>query len=107
MYAVLASANRDDTQFPDPETLDGARQPDRHFAFGQGVHYYYCLGARWGRWRGGSPLPRCCGGRRGYASRAEPGDADGGAAWSSEDWKRFPSCSAPAPNALGLQASPL
>lgn len=41
--AVLGSANRDERQFPAPDTLDLARDPNRHLAFGQGVHY--CLGA--------------------------------------------------------------
>ncbi|HSA92767.1 MAG TPA: cytochrome P450 [Terriglobales bacterium] len=40
---VLGSANRDDRQFPHPDTLDLAREPNRHLAFGQGAHY--CLGA--------------------------------------------------------------
>jgi cytochrome P450 PksS len=41
--AVLGSANHDETQFDDPETLNLAREPNKHLAFGQGVHY--CLGA--------------------------------------------------------------
>jgi cytochrome P450 len=43
VYAVLASANRDERQFPNPDTVDIAREPNRHLAFGLGVHY--CLGA--------------------------------------------------------------
>jgi len=39
----LASANRDPRQFPDPDTLDVRRQPERHVAFAAGIHY--CLGA--------------------------------------------------------------
>lgn len=41
--AVLGSANHDETQFPDPETLDITREPNRHLAFGHGAHF--CLGA--------------------------------------------------------------
>jgi cytochrome P450 len=43
VLAVLASANRDDQQFKDPDTLDLPREPNHHLAFGYGVHY--CLGA--------------------------------------------------------------
>src|SRR5262249_16332956 len=43
VLAVIASANRDERQFPDPDALDITREPNRHFAFGQGIHF--CLGA--------------------------------------------------------------
>lgn len=38
MLAVLGLANHDETQFPDPETLDITREPNRHLAFGMGAH---------------------------------------------------------------------
>jgi cytochrome P450 PksS len=41
--AVLGSANHDESRFPEPETLDLARAPNRHVAFGAGAHF--CLGA--------------------------------------------------------------
>jgi cytochrome P450 len=41
VFAALASANRDERQFPNPDVLDLAREPNRHLAFGLGVHY--CL----------------------------------------------------------------
>jgi cytochrome P450 len=50
VLAVLGSANRDASQFPEPDTLDLAREPNRHLAFGQGVHY--CVGAPLARLEG-------------------------------------------------------
>ena len=50
VYAVIASANRDARQFPDPDTLDLAREPNRHLSFGLGIHY--CLGAPLARLEG-------------------------------------------------------
>ena len=37
------SANRDEDAYPDPFAFDVGRQPNKHLAFGFGVHY--CLGA--------------------------------------------------------------
>jgi len=43
VIAVIGSANRDASQFPDPEKLDLGRAENRHVGFGRGPHY--CLGA--------------------------------------------------------------
>jgi cytochrome P450 PksS len=43
VHAVLASANRDERQFPNPDSLDISREPNKHLAFGLGPHF--CLGA--------------------------------------------------------------
>jgi cytochrome P450 PksS len=50
VYGLIASANRDETQFEDPERLDVGRVKNRHLAFGQGIHY--CLGAPLARLEG-------------------------------------------------------
>ena len=50
VLVALASANRDERQFADPDTLDLTREPNRHLAFGMGVHY--CLGAPLARLEG-------------------------------------------------------
>ena len=43
VLGVIGSANRDPAHFGNPDTLDLARDPNRHLAFGMGAHY--CLGA--------------------------------------------------------------
>jgi cytochrome P450 len=40
---LFGSANRDERRWRDPDTLDVTRQPQRHIAFGEGIHH--CLGA--------------------------------------------------------------
>jgi cytochrome P450 len=51
VLAVLGSANRDERHFEDPDSLDLARDPNRHLAFGRGgVHH--CLGAPLARMEG-------------------------------------------------------
>lgn len=43
IIAWIASANRDEAEFPDPHRFDIEREPNRHVAFGRGIHF--CLGA--------------------------------------------------------------
>jgi cytochrome P450 PksS len=50
VFAVLASANRDERQFANPAALDLTREPNKHLAFGLGTHF--CLGAPLARLEG-------------------------------------------------------
>ena len=43
LFMLWGSANRDAAQFPEPDTLDIERSPNRHLTFGVGGHR--CLGA--------------------------------------------------------------
>jgi cytochrome P450 len=43
LVAWIGSANRDERQFREPEQFDIDRTPNRHLAFGHGIHF--CLGA--------------------------------------------------------------
>ncbi len=38
LHLIIAAANRDDRQFPDPESFDIGRDPNRHLAFAHGIH---------------------------------------------------------------------
>lgn len=43
LHIMIGAANRDPAQFDDPDSIDIARNPNRHVTLGHGVHY--CLGA--------------------------------------------------------------
>jgi cytochrome P450 PksS len=50
VFAAIASANRDERYFPNPDALDITREPNKHLSFGLGAHF--CLGAALARLEG-------------------------------------------------------
>jgi cytochrome P450 len=52
----IGAANRDPAQFPDPERLDIARNPNRHLAFATGAHQ--CAGMALARLEGAIAISR-------------------------------------------------
>src|SRR6266508_3803101 len=70
VVAVLGAANRDPAQFPDPDRLELARKPNRHVAFGGGMHF--CLGAPLARMEASIAIPALLGRLPGLQPGAEP-----------------------------------
>jgi cytochrome P450 len=55
VFLMLAAANRDPENFPDPDRLDLGRAPNRQIGFGIGPHY--CLGAPLARLEAAVSIP--------------------------------------------------
>ena len=77
VLAWIGSANRDEAVFPDAECFDPHRDPNRHLAFGHGIHF--CLGAPLARLEArialGAILRRLPNLRRDPDARLEPQDS--------------------------------
>lgn len=50
LVVLLGACNRDTEVFPNPDTLDIRRSPNKHIAFSEGIHF--CLGASLARLEG-------------------------------------------------------
>jgi cytochrome P450 len=66
----IGAANRDPAQFPDPETFDIARSPNRHLAFATGAHQ--CAGMALARLEGAIAISRFLARFPNYALSGEP-----------------------------------
>jgi len=66
----IGAANRDPEQFPDPETLDIGRTPNRHLAFGTGAHQ--CAGMALARLEGAIAILRLLARFPGYSLNGQP-----------------------------------
>jgi hypothetical protein len=66
----IGAANRDPAQFPDPETLDIGRTPNRHLAFATGAHQ--CAGMALARLEGAIAISRFLARFPNYALNGEP-----------------------------------
>ena len=66
----IGGANRDPAQFPDPETFDIARTPNRHLAFATGAHQ--CAGMALARLEGAIAISRFLARFPNYALSGEP-----------------------------------
>src|SRR5205085_11940445 len=66
----IGAANRDPQQFPDPETFDIGRTPNRHLAFGTGAHQ--CAGMALARLEGAIAISRFLARLPGYTLHGAP-----------------------------------
>jgi cytochrome P450 len=66
----IGAANRDPAQFPDPESFDIARTPNRHLAFATGAHQ--CAGMALARLEGAIAIARFLARFPNYAVRDKP-----------------------------------
>ena len=87
IHIGIGAANRDPAQFAEPDRFDAAREPNRHFAFGSGVHM--CLGAVLARMEGAIAIGRLVGRFEGLACAGAP---ERGGRARFRGFNRYPVC---------------
>jgi hypothetical protein len=85
LHIGIGAANRDPAQFADPDRFDIGREPNRHFAFGSGVHM--CLGAVLARLEGTIAIGRLTARLRGLRRN---GDYERGGRARFRGFSRYP-----------------
>jgi hypothetical protein len=85
VHIGIGAANRDPAQFPEPDRLDIRRQPNRHLAFGTGIHA--CAGMWLARMEGQVAIGRLV---RRFASIERDGDAVRGGRVRFRGFLRYP-----------------
>jgi cytochrome P450 len=85
LHIGIGAANRDPAQFADPDRFDIGREPNRHFAFGSGVHM--CLGAVLARLEGTIAIGRLTARLRGLR---RDGDYERGGRARFRGFSRYP-----------------
>ena len=85
VHIGIGAANRDPAQFPEPDRLDIRRHPNRHLAFGTGIHA--CAGMWLARMEGQVAIGRLV---QRFASIERDGDAVRGGRARFRGFLRYP-----------------
>jgi cytochrome P450 len=85
IHIGIGAANRDPAQFAEPDRFDAGREPNRHLAFGSGVHM--CLGAVLARMEGTIAIGRLIGR---FDGLARDGAAERGGRARFRGFNRYP-----------------